>query len=65
MKLVVNYDLCEANAVCVRIAPDVFRLDDIEDRVNLLVERPGEELRDKLEKAVKRCPKGALSIADE
>ena len=28
MKIAVDYDLCEANAVCMRKAPEVFRVDD-------------------------------------
>ena len=63
MKVVVNYDLCEANGVCEKFAPEVFRLDD-DDNLHLVVQQPGEELRDKVEKAVKRCPKAALAIAE-
>ncbi len=61
MKIVVDYDLCEANAVCMRIAPDVFEVDD-DDNLNLLQENPGEEARAKMEEAVRLCPRQAISI---
>jgi ferredoxin len=64
MKVVVNRDLCEANAVCESIAPMVFKVDD-DDVLQILDERPGEDLREKVEQAVRRCPKTALSIAEE
>ena len=63
MKILVDYDLCEANAVCMRIAPDVFQVDD-EDSLNVLQENPGEELRTKMEEAVRLCPRQALRIQD-
>jgi ferredoxin len=64
MRVVVNYDLCEGNAVCVKVCPEVFEVRD-DDRAHLLVERPGEELRAKVETAVRRCPRQALSIVKD
>ena len=63
-KIVVDYQLCEANAVCMKLAPEVFRVDD-DDKLHLIVERPGEELLSKVEQAVRRCPRAALSLVDE
>jgi ferredoxin len=63
MRVVVDYDLCESNAVCMAVAPEVFEVDD-DDNLNLLQEEPPEELRPKVEEAVRRCPKQALSIQD-
>ena len=63
MKIVVDYDLCEANAVCMRIAPEVFRVDD-QDNLEILQENPPEELREKMKEAVRLCPRQALSIQD-
>jgi ferredoxin len=60
---VVDYDLCESNAICMSVAPEVFEVDD-DDNLNLLEEEPPEELRPKVEEAVRRCPKQALSIQD-
>ncbi len=61
MKVIVNYDLCEANAVCMQEAPEVFEVDD-DDNLNLLDEKPAEALRAKLERAVRGCPRAALKI---
>jgi len=62
MKIVVNFDLCESNAVCMQVAPEVFEVRD-DDFLYILNENPGEELRDKVEEAVARCPKQAISLA--
>jgi ferredoxin len=62
MKIIVDYDLCESNGVCVKIAPEVFRLDDNDDLQH--DESPPDELREKVDKAVMRCPRGALSIEE-
>ena len=61
MKIVIDYDLCEANAVCMGIAPEVFEVRE-DDNLYLLVDEPPEELRPKMEEAVRRCPKQAISI---
>ena len=61
MRVVVDYDLCESNAVCMGILPEVFEVRD-DDNLYLLQEEPPEELRSKVEEAVRRCPKQAISI---
>jgi ferredoxin len=61
MRVVVDYDLCESNAICMAVAPEVFEVDD-DDNLNLLQEEPPEELRAKVEEAVRRCPKQALAL---
>ena len=63
MKVIVDFELCEANAICVRVAPEVFKLDD-EDKLHILNEDPGEELREKLKIAERRCPRRAIKIVD-
>ena len=64
MKVVVDYDLCEANAYCMRAAPEVFKVDD-QDKLHILIENPGEELRDKVSAAARRCPRKAISVVEE
>jgi ferredoxin len=61
MKIVVDYDLCESNAVCMGIEPTVFEVRD-DDNLCILNEHPDESLRPKMEEAVRRCPKQAISI---
>jgi ferredoxin len=64
MKVVVDYDLCEANAVCMRILPEVFQVDD-QDSLNVLIEHPPEAMRAKLKEAVRLCPRQAISIVED
>lgn len=63
-KIVVDYDLCEANACCMRVCPEVFEVDD-DDNLLLRQESIGEELREKVEQALRVCPRQALSLVDE
>lgn len=64
MKIVVDWDRCEANGVCMNVAPEAFRLDE-QDQLHLLVENVTPELRSKVEKAVRGCPKQALSLSKD
>jgi len=64
MRVVVDFDLCESNAVCMAVAPEVFEVRD-DDFLYVLDETPDESLRDKVEEAVRRCPKQAISLADD
>jgi ferredoxin len=61
MRIVVDLELCEGNAECMKAAPEVFVVGD-DDRVRLLMERPPESLRVRVETAVRRCPRQALSL---
>jgi ferredoxin len=61
MRVVVDFDLCESNAVCMGIAPEVFEVRD-DDFLYVLQEEPDESLRAKVEESVARCPKQAISI---
>lgn len=63
MRVVVDYDLCESNALCMAAAPEVFEVRD-DDFLYVLDENPPEELRSKVELAVQRCPKQAIRIED-
>ncbi|GIU84169.1 MAG: ferredoxin [Acidimicrobiales bacterium] len=63
-RVVVDFDLCESNAICMSIAPEVFEVRD-DDYLYVLQERPPDDLREKVEEAVRRCPKQAISIVDE
>ena len=64
MKLHVNYDLCEANAVCVRTAPGLFRVDE-SDKLHLLVPEPPPDQIELAKAAVRRCPRRALSLRED
>ena len=64
MKVVVNHDLCEGHARCEQTAPEVFEVRD-DERSYVLVEDVGEDLRAKVERAIRLCPRQAISWADE
>ena len=63
MRIKVDYDLCEANALCMKACPEVFSVDD-DDNLNLSSEEPDQSLRAKIEEAVRLCPRQALKLED-
>jgi ferredoxin len=64
MRVRVDRDLCESNAVCAGLLPDVFELDDDENMVILQPEVPA-GLEGQVRLAVRSCPKTALRLEDE
>ena len=63
MRVVVDRDRCEGNTVCVRIAPEVFTLDD--DEYAMVTADPVPVEQETLaEKAIAECPRAALSRRD-
>ncbi|MFI6919511.1 ferredoxin [Nonomuraea spiralis] len=63
MKVKVDELVCEANAVCMGLAPEVFDLDD-DDQLHILLPEPPPEMQDRVRSAVRSCPKAALSLED-
>jgi ferredoxin len=64
MKVVVDYDVCASNAVCMGIAPEVFEVRD-DGFLYVLDENPPAELWDKVRTAEQNCPTGAISIVED
>jgi len=64
MRVVVNYETCESNAVCMGILPQVFEV-RYDGFLYVLDEHPAEELRGPLEEAVLSCPTRSISIEEE
>ncbi len=64
MKVVVDFDSCESNALCMAAAQIGFEVRD-DDFLYVLDENPPESLREKVEKAVNSCPKQAISIVED
>jgi ferredoxin len=62
MKVIVDYDLCEANAVCMNCCPEVFRVED-DDSLTILVDKIPEPLRGRVAEAVRLCPRQALRVS--
>jgi len=63
-RVVVDFDLCESNAICMQVAPEVFEVRD-DDFLYVLNETPGDDLRPKVEEAVQRCTKKAIALAED
>ena len=63
MRVVVDFEKCKSNALCMDAAPEVFEVRD-DGYLYILIETPGEELRGKVEAAVRVCPTRAISIDD-
>jgi len=64
VKVVVDFDVCASNAVCMGLVPQVFDVRD-DGFLYILDEHPPEDLREDLEVAVNSCPTGAISIVDD
>jgi ferredoxin len=64
MRVVVDYDKCQSNAVCMGILPQVFEVRD-DGFLYVLDEHPAEDLGELLEEAVVSCPTQAISLAEE
>lgn len=64
MRVEVDRDLCESNAVCVGIAPDVFDLGD-DDLVVVRVDEVAQDRQADVREAVAMCPKIALTLRED
>lgn len=64
MRVVVDFDLCQSHGLCTEAAPEVFELTD-EGFLEIKKEQPEEALRAKLERAVRECPTGAITLQDD
>jgi len=63
VKVIVDRDACEANAICANLVPEVFEVDD-EDVLHIKTEAVPASLVDSVRHAVRSCPKAALSIEE-
>ena len=68
MRIRVDRQLCQGHGVCALEAPEVFAVAESDDgsysEVKVLAEEPAEELRSKVEAAVRYCPNRVLSIEE-
>ena len=61
MKVVVDESASNLHGLCVETAPEVFEIGD-DGELYILNETPPEGLRAKVDRAVRECPTGAISI---
>ena len=64
MKVQVNHDKCEGHGKCQMAAPEVFELRD-DDLSYVLVDDVSEELKPKVERAIRLCPRQAISWVEQ
>jgi ferredoxin len=64
MKIVVDYDQCTSNGVCMGILPELFEVRD-DGFLYVLNDHPDESFRERLLEAVNSCPTGAISIEED
>ena len=64
MKVQVNHDKCEGHGKCQMAAPEVFELRD-DDLSYVLVDDVSEELKAKVERAIRLCPRQAISWVEQ
>lgn len=64
VRVVVDLALCEGNALCMGIAPEVFDVGE-HDKVVVLDETPPETMRTELREAVRSCPRQAITLVED
>lgn len=64
MRVVVDMDRCEANGLCMGVAPEVFDLTE-DDELVLLREHPDESQRAAVGEAIRQCPRQAISLTED
>ena len=63
MRVRVDRDACEANAICAGLVPEVFEVDD-DDVLHISVGEVPAALADAVRHAVRSCPKAALTLEE-
>ncbi len=63
MRVAVDRDRCEGNAICVGIAPDLFELDE-DEYVRVTVDPIPADREELALQAIADCPRAALSRRD-
>lgn len=64
MKIKVDFDLCESNALCEAMAPEVFELDD-DDYLVVKTEETTDANIDDVKRAVAACPRAAITLVED
>lgn len=65
MRITVDLDTCQGYVCCVVAAPQVFDVDDDSGLALLKDDSPPEELRAKVEQAVRDCPTKAITLHED
>jgi ferredoxin len=68
MRVVIDVELCGGHGVCQGEAPEIFKVVDLPGgyaHVEVLLERPPEELRPRAEAAARHCPNRVIQIVED
>ena len=63
MRIEVDYDKCQSNAVCMGIAPEIFEVRE-DGFLYVLDAEPGDEWSEKVIEAMESCPTQAISVIE-
>ena len=63
MKVIIDHTLCEGHAKCMDTVPEVFEVRD-DDRSYALVDVVPQEQLERVERAVKVCPRAAIRLQE-
>jgi ferredoxin len=63
VRIDVDFDICESNAVCMQFAPTVFEVGD-DDLLSVLTPDVAPEDEAAVAEAVRRCPRQAIRFVD-
>ena len=63
MRISVDFEKCNSNALCMGIAPAIFEVRD-DNFLYVLQDEPPESARSLVEEAVRVCPTQAISIVE-
>lgn len=61
MKINVDFEICESNAVCMQFAPEVFEVGD-DDLLHVFADEVGPEQEQAVSEAARRCPRQAITL---
>jgi ferredoxin len=62
MRVVVDRDRCQGHARCQALAPELFEVDDVEQKSRVKVDALAPEQEEAARRAVRNCPEGAIHV---
>jgi ferredoxin len=63
VKVEVDFNLCESNALCMQALPEVFEVRD-DDFLYLLTDEVKPEWTERAQQAARICPRQAITLVD-
>ena len=60
MKIEIDHKRCQGHARCQAIAPELFAVDDVEQKSHVKLESVPPALEEQARRAIRTCPEGAI-----